>query len=124
MRCWELLAAAILLGAAAPALANEAAATSSEAAPQASEPAKPDDEVVVEGEKQGDEAYQAESVGDPTKPGLEDDMVICKDYKKTGSRLGRRKICKTAREWQFEKEQTKRGVDEMRDKTSRSGAPG
>ena len=82
-----------------------------------------DGDVVVT-DKRGETAVTAESIGDPTKPGVDDDLIICKSYPKTGSRIQRTKVCKTARQWRQDRTDAKKGMDQMKDDGGRGGAPG
>ncbi|MEM9495054.1 MAG: hypothetical protein AAGA09_03545 [Pseudomonadota bacterium] len=44
---------------------------------------------------------------------LDPDKVICKNLRITGSRIARRKICKTRKEWEREAAATRQGADQF-----------
>ena len=47
----------------------------------------------------------------PTAPAKPEDRKICEYFQKTGTRLGRVKVCKTAREWEEERRQLRGTID-------------
>lgn len=70
------------------------------------------------------------SFDDQTKPapaaGAKDNnpnKMICEKQEEIGSRLGGKKVCKTAAEWQLEREQNRRTLEDTQRQATSTGAP-
>jgi hypothetical protein len=49
----------------------------------------------------------------PQAKGLDPDRRVCKGTTPTGSRLAKTKICKTAREWELQKQEDRQAINRM-----------
>ncbi len=63
----------------------------------------------------GASAQTSPASGTEVSRSADDDKVICKGEKKTGTRFGKR-VCKTARQWELMRIEHQRGAKEMIDK--------
>lgn len=61
---------------------------------------------------------------DPTvrNAGADDEKILCKRMKVTGSRITTQRVCKTRREWRMESEAASRGVRQQQD-SNQKGTP-
>jgi hypothetical protein len=62
-------------------------------------------------------ASQTEDTADAAEEAVEDrSRKICKTYTVTGSRLAKKKVCRTAYEWKLYEEETKRSMRQATDR--------
>jgi hypothetical protein len=59
----------------------------------------------------------------PARKSSDPNKMICEVAQTTGTRLGARKVCKTAAEWAQLKEETRQNVEKVQQQATSTGAP-
>jgi len=63
------------------------------------------------------------STSNPAPKGQNPDKVVCEVEQTTGSRLGARKVCKTAAEWMALRQETRENVEKVQQQATSTGIP-
>ena len=59
----------------------------------------------------------------PSSKGRDPNRMVCEVAQTTGTRLGARKVCKTAGEWAALKQETRQNVEKVQQQATSTGIP-
>lgn len=107
------LAITALGGVVTPAFAQDSTASSTQETAKTSEPMRANSTTELKKKYMGKHIDELPETTSSTKAVQDGDIVVCKKIKKTGSRLGSRKVCAPKKEWDRQKQEAK---NMMRDK--------
>jgi hypothetical protein len=68
--------------------------------------------------------FQEPTTQAQAKPGSPNDKIICERQEEIGSRLAAKKVCKTAAEWQLERQQQRDDVSKVQQQATGQGHSG
>jgi hypothetical protein len=71
----------------------------------------------------GQNASPAQSAAPAVSKAKDPDRIICERQEEIGSRLGGKKVCKTAAQWDEERQQERDALDKFQRQNTSTGAP-